>query len=108
MRSAGALDQQLREIGRQPAEDRGRHGRAERQAGDRPSPGNCSAVATAPTALTPPASAASTTAPSSACPCEPLGHQREHGDRQHALAEAQRDQHRLAPDPVGQQRRRTA
>ncbi len=34
----------------------------------RPSPGNCSAVATAPTALTAPASNARMTAPASACP----------------------------------------
>ena len=38
----------------------------------RPSPGNCSAVATAPTALTPPASAASTKAPARALTCDPL------------------------------------
>ena len=33
-RPAGPLDQPLREPGRQAAEDRGRHGRAEREAGD--------------------------------------------------------------------------
>ncbi len=68
----------------------------------RPSPGNCSAVATAPTALTPPATQASTTAPSSARPVRAAGHQREHGRRQAALASASDDQHRLPAPAVRQ------
>ena len=67
----------------------------------RASPWNCSAVATAPTALTPPATAARITAPSSAASARTARHQREHGHRQHCAAGAKREQHGTAADAVG-------
>ena len=53
----------------------------------RPSPGNCSAVATAPTALTPPASSGEDHRPEQRLAVRAARHQREHGDRQRRAGE---------------------